>query len=248
MGFYDCRCMVTGVSLHGIDASVVVLRRAGDAYQPITLGIAGTYDRYGSIDGITEDTNTDLVLTYFRDRLRDGRFVVDTDYLKIEAESPFTDIEELLWCFERNSLCFGDAAWAPDPVATLDGAQVFFALIAQPVWDALAATVIPTQRSAHVWFERLFGESPTAGEIYRGRLAEVSEPVRQLYVISEFLATRGLVWAPPAEPSQRYPTEYGAQYELGEFLDEARRDYGEVAAVCAALDEYEQLVGRWIED
>jgi hypothetical protein len=73
MGFYDCRCMVTGLTLEG-DATLVVLRQAGDAYQPITLGIAGSYDRYGSIDGVEEDVNTGLVFSYFLDRRRDGRF------------------------------------------------------------------------------------------------------------------------------------------------------------------------------
>ena len=40
MGFYDCRCMLTGLALDG-DATLVMLRRAGDAYRPIALGIAG---------------------------------------------------------------------------------------------------------------------------------------------------------------------------------------------------------------
>jgi len=233
MGFYDCLCMITGVSLHGVDATAVVLRREDDTYRPITLGIAGTYDRYGSIDGIAEDTHTDLVLSYFRDRLRDGRFVVDTEYLKIEPDEPFTDIEELLWCFERNNLCFDDFPGTPDHLAALDGAAVVSALIAQPVWDALAATATPA------------GGSAPAGDVYGDRWAEVSELARQFSAVNEFVVANGLVWAPPAEPSQRYPTGYGGQYEMGEFLDEARRDYRDVPVVRAALDEYERIASRY---
>ena len=55
MGFYDTRCMLTGVSLHAIRATVVLVQRPGAAYRPIALGISGQYDRLGSIDGIEED-------------------------------------------------------------------------------------------------------------------------------------------------------------------------------------------------
>jgi predicted Rossmann fold nucleotide-binding protein DprA/Smf involved in DNA uptake len=33
----------------------------GDSYLPITVGIAGTYDRLGNIDGVREDLNIELV-------------------------------------------------------------------------------------------------------------------------------------------------------------------------------------------
>lgn len=55
MGFYDFRCAVTGISLRGIDAVLVGLRPVGDRYRPLTLGIAGKYNRLGSIDRIEED-------------------------------------------------------------------------------------------------------------------------------------------------------------------------------------------------
>lgn len=195
MGLYDLRCMVTGLSLRGIDATLVVLRRSGEAYRPITLGIAGSYDRYGGIDAVIEDVNTDLVLTHFLDRRRNGGFVLDTNHLKIDADSPVTDIEDLLWCFERNCLCL--AYDFEDPVATLDGELVTFALIAQPVWNALAAVVAPSQESASAWFEGLFRDSSVAGQIYRERLADVSEHVRELYAVSDFMTMHGLTWAPP---------------------------------------------------
>jgi hypothetical protein len=251
MGFYDCRCMVTGLSLHGIDATLVPLLRESAGYRPITLGIAGTYDRYGAIDGIVEDTNTELVLAHFLVRLGDGGFVVDTETLRIGAEQPVSDIEDLVWCFERNGMSL---AFAPDfePVATLDGIPVDFALIAQPVWDALAATVDPGRGSVDEWFKRAFGDVPTPGDIYRGRLAEVAEQVRQLYAVADFVAAHGLAWAPPNESAQRYPNGAGGQHHSGEvrlFFDEARRDYAGVPVVRAALDEYERdELPQWPEE
>jgi len=55
VGFYDRRCMLTGLSLHGIDATLVPLLRLPDGYRPVALGIAGTYDRYAAFDGYARD-------------------------------------------------------------------------------------------------------------------------------------------------------------------------------------------------
>src|SRR5262245_57016161 len=93
--------MVTGVSLKGIGAVLVGLQPVGRGYRPITLGIAGNYNRYGSIDGIEEDLGTELVLAYFADRVRDGAFVLDPSYVDDYGKPPH-DIECLLAYFERN--------------------------------------------------------------------------------------------------------------------------------------------------
>ena len=50
MGFYDFRCAVSGISLRGADAVLVVLEPDGDQYRPVTLGVTGCYDRLGSIE------------------------------------------------------------------------------------------------------------------------------------------------------------------------------------------------------
>jgi hypothetical protein len=69
--------MLTGLSLHGIDATLVPLLRLPEGYRAVALGMAGTYDRYGAIDGIDEDANTALVLGYFLRRLGTGRLRAD---------------------------------------------------------------------------------------------------------------------------------------------------------------------------
>jgi hypothetical protein len=224
--------MLTGLTIDD-DATLVLLLHGADGYRPIALGIRGTYDRYGSIDGIEEDGHTDLVLSYFRDRLREGRFVVDGEAFDADADS----IEDLLRCVERNNLWLIADPVVPEPAATLDGAVVSFALVAQPVWTAIAASVGPGAM-VDGWF----------GEIYRERLSEFPELVRQFAAVSEFVSDRGLVWAPPAEPSQRYPTDMGAQYGIVDrrtFLDDARRDLGDVAFLGAVLDEYAAAIEEW---
>src|SRR5215468_6514390 len=107
MGFYDERCMVTGISLKGAGgAALVLLDRDGDAYRPIALAIKGAYNRLGSIDGIDEDENTELVLGYFREKLRSGELLIDP----VEAGGDqINDIEHLLGLCERNVTVEADA-------------------------------------------------------------------------------------------------------------------------------------------
>ena len=245
MGSYDHRCMVTGISLHGIRASVVVLNRTGDGYQPITLGMTGTYNRYGSIDDIVEDTNTDLVFRYFADRRAEGRFVLHDSALQRDDPAELADVEELLFYLERNNGYDDD--W---PINTLDGSQIAFSLVAQPVWDALARAATPDRETIPAAFARLFGESTVADDAYRGQLARVSEHVRQLSAVDDYLTDRKLGWAPPGDQSLPYPIDPGEQHssdDIRRFLAAARRDFAEHAAIRAALDEYERDINAWLQ-
>jgi hypothetical protein len=240
VGMYDVRCLVSGLVLTG-DAMAVLLRRTVSGYQPVTLGIAGTYDHQGSIDGIVEDAGTDLVLDAFVGWIGSGRFVVDADALGVDPEPP-RDIEELLWLVERGGLSLGPDAVFDRPVVTLDGEVVAMALIARPVWDALSAAHPTGGVSVRAGFERVFGRPGVAAQIYGDRLTQFAEPVRQLAAVADVLAARGWAWAPPAEPAQRYPTELGMRYPAAdrrECLAEARRDLADVAILRAVFDEYE---------
>ena len=236
MGFYDARCMITGISLHGIDATLVVLRRAGEAYEPITLGITGTYDRYGSVDGTEPDVNTDLILAYFRGQRRDGTFVVTDSFPSIG------DVEDLLRFFERNNQTLEPDPPLPSVTATWAGQPPFVALIAQPIWDAVTAPVRADEAVAKVWFDLLCGRSPMVSGIYQDRVPDVSEQVRQLYLVDDFRRANQLAWAPAAESAEgRYS---GFQYQhdaddMREFLAEARTDFAGVRLIRAALDRYE---------
>src|SRR5207253_11225024 len=99
---YDCRCLITGVSLKGDDAALVLLEQTDSDHAPIALAITGAYNRLGSIDNIEEDDNTTLVLGYFLDKLRTGEFLIDQDYFRRADHYPIKDVEQLLWGFERN--------------------------------------------------------------------------------------------------------------------------------------------------
>src|SRR5262252_9175675 len=91
VGFYDCRCMVTGVSLKGSDAAAVLLQKAAGVYRPIALAMKGNYNRLGTIDHISEDANTRLVLKFFLAKLG-GAFVIDEPCWTSD-NLPITDVE-----------------------------------------------------------------------------------------------------------------------------------------------------------
>jgi hypothetical protein len=234
MGFYDERCMVTGVSLKGAGAVLVLLLQAERDYHPIALGIKGSYNRLGSIDSIAEDANTQLVLDYFLARLEDGAFVVDADYLASHQFYPFDDIERLLGAFERNINDGGDAVLAGQPPV--------FALVSWTIWETLAAEQPPSAIPCEALFQQVFEKSPVAAAIYEGKLQEVTGPLRELATVSAFLRQRHLVWKPADDGSQDYADD------MRNYLAEARRVFADCPVILEALSAYEEEVADLLED
>jgi hypothetical protein len=232
MGFYDERCMVTGVSLKGADAALVLLDRDGDEYHPIALAIKGAYNRLGSIDNIDEDENTELVLGYFREKLRGGELVIDA----AEADGEqINDIEHFLGLCERNVTVEADAA-------VLSGRRVAFALIAQVVWDAIAKSAPAGARSDSARFKHLFPAGGVAEGIYREHPEDVSTHLKELAGVAKFLADRGIGWKPPDDHSQHYSDE------MREYLAAARQTFHDSPVVLGALNRYASEVRDLLDD
>ncbi len=231
MGFFDCRCMATGVSLKGADAAVVLLRQVASAYAPMSLAIKGNYNRLGSIDAIEEDANTRLVLRFFLEGLRSGVFTVEEEYLAGHRCFPIRTIEDLLQGFERN---MNDGPGQ----AVLYGQSVVFALIARAVWDTIAQAVPPGAEPVSAVFQRLFAASSVGLSIYDGSLTEVSGHIGELAAVDAFLTSRGLPWQPAEATGQDYPEE------MRQYLGEARRAFSDSTTILAALRPYEDEVGK----
>jgi hypothetical protein len=234
MGLYDCRCMVTGVSLKASDAALVLLQQKGKTYHPIALAIQGTYNRLGSIDNIDEDENTELIWNYFEAKSHGDEFVTETRYLEICECWPMKGIEDLLTCFERN---INDHKKA----AVLHGQPVVFALICQTIWKSLARSPV-AKKSATQLFAHLFADVPAATEIYRDNLTEVSTQLKELSAVSDFLTSRKLAWKPADNPGQDYAEE------MRQYLAEARETFRDSAVVLDALKHYESEVSEMLTD
>lgn len=229
MGFYDFNCAVTGVSLKGVDAVLVGLCESDGGLRPVTLGVAGSYNRLGSVDGIAEDLNTELVFRWFTDRVADGRFVLNPAYAN-DYGNPPTDLEALLSYLERN---VSDSS-EERPAAALDGRRVFSALVAAPVWAALAGDAA-SDESPDALFKQVFEGVPTATEMYGDRISELSRHIRELYAVDSHLRARGRSWAP--QPDDDIGDQHYGQ-EMRGFLESARRDLGGNPTIRAALDRY----------
>jgi hypothetical protein len=235
MGFYDCQCMATGVSLKGADAACVLLQQAAGQYVPVALAIKGNYNRLGSIDGVEEDANTRLVLRYFMEGFRSGAFRVNEDYLEGHECFPIRTIEDLLQGFERNM--------NDDPgQAVLHGQPVVFALIARAVWDTIAQAGPPLVGSVTAEFQRLFETASVGARIYAGSLGEVLGHVGELAAVDSFLMSRGLSWRPSEATGQDY------REQTRQYLRAARRNFSDSETIMAALRRYEEEVGELLEE
>jgi hypothetical protein len=254
VGFYDCTCMLTGVSVDRVGATAVILQRTAAGYEPVTLGISGEYNGYGTIWSVNENRNTELVYDFFATQYRTGRFMAK-DQTYDEDPELFTDeygIEDLLSVIERTCSCWERYGNFYAPSTVLDGDVIVYAFIAQPIWDAVVergsvetASAAPTREAD---FLRAFGDSTTAREIYDGHLPEVAEQVRQLAAISEFARKHELRWAPPGEEEQKYwkysYVQHGSE-DIFAFIANARLDYRDEPAILTALDTCANVAREW---
>ncbi|WP_342314784.1 hypothetical protein LIX17_25435 (plasmid) [Mycobacterium avium subsp. hominissuis] len=247
MGFYDAACLISGVSLSGVEATAVLLQRADDGrYHPIALGIHGTYDGFGCIDGVATDANTAALTAFFSHAYRQGRFIAHDHTHRGDPDwfDPDIAIESLLYLVERTTTCADLYGGLYPPCTVLDGHPVVFTLIAQPVWDALCrGRRIPREELVEVAFG---AGAVVATEIYDRRLNHLVEPLEQLAAVSDFIrAEPALQWAPPGERLQRYPRGVGGQFnaeQIRHFVEVARDDYRHDERMQRALDEYVRRV------
>jgi hypothetical protein len=234
MGFYDCRCAVTGVSLKGADTALVLLQQTADGHAPIALAVKGNYNRYGSIDMLDEDEHTARVFDFFHRALRAGDLVVDEDYFRGSDYYPFKRLADVLQVFERNMN-------GNPRAALLNGVAVKFALISSTVWNTIARAAPPSD-SPSVLFQRLFGASPIATAIYANGLNAVAAHVTEFASVDAFMRGRGLSWAPTEAGGQDYPEE------MTEYLEEALRTFADSPLAQTALLNYSLEVEDLLEE
>jgi hypothetical protein len=221
MGLYDCRCIITGVSLKGSDAALVPLQGLGGVWSPIACAIKGTYNRLGCIDGVEEDANAQAILVFFLHKLVSREFVVDVPYLRSHDYYPIRHVEHLLAAFERNINDNPEAA-------VLYGQPVVFALICRAVWDEIAQASMPSASSASAMALPV--------NIYGDNLAPVAAHMHELWAVHDFLLRRKLSWQPADNPEQHYARE------MMEFLVAAKRMFSDSPSVLNGLSQYEQAI------
>ena len=225
MGLYDCRCMITGVSLKGARAVLVLLQEHAGAHLPVALGVTGSYNRLGSLDMIDEDANAAAIYRFFRGELLNGNLVVDAPYLEEHDFYPFETLEQLVGAFERN---INDHPKA----ALLNGQAPVFALISEQIWRAIAAAAKPHRHS----LEEFLQTSPLAAQIYNERAEGLSKPAAEMLGVQDFMRFRNLTWERANDPEQHYNEDMLA------YIEQAQQQFGDNEIIMAGLRAYEDEV------
>ncbi|MGJ0118308.1 hypothetical protein ACQ7HM_03785 [Williamsia sp. MIQD14] len=239
MGFYDVNCMITGVSLSSARATAVILRHSNGVDVPTSPGVHGTYDRYGTIDLIREDSVTDRVLEFFVDAARTGSFGGEI-YEESESFGPDRDmtdhdIEGLLRVLTDSNLVFSGL---DQPTATLDGDRITMALVASTVWESICSGGQDLPDGPSSWAIRAFGDTPLAAHLDASPSPDVDASLRELLTVSATLRDVGLHWASVFDPDQRFPSD-GAQHGSDEIVPSvttARRIHRDHPSILAGVE------------
>ncbi|OWK36790.1 hypothetical protein FRUB_09353 [Fimbriiglobus ruber] len=205
---------------------MVLLQHTDTVYRPIALALKGNSNRSGSIDGVENNANTELVLKYFLGKLASGAYDIHEPYYRLPNGRSITTIEHVLTPFERN---MNDGH-----ENTLDGRPVVFALICRAVWDACASSTAAKPAPATSFYSELFGDSSVPAEMYCGSLTKVLRHLRELSVVSKMLSRRKCPWKPTASDGAQHSGE-----EMRHYLQEARRAFKGSAVVLKGLRAYE---------
>lgn len=232
MGFYDHRCMITGVSLRGEAAVMIPLLQKGGTYAPLTLGIKGTYNRLGALERVEQNAASELTLAFFVDQTNQ-KLILDEDYLDIWECYPITNIELFLRGVERNVTDYPDAVvW--------EGKPLTYALISRVVWDAVAGYLMfdlkgtPAER-----LKSVFGKATLTRSFYQNHLDAIATPLRELEAIQHFLSGREIPWQPVEEPYEHYK-------EAREFLREARLAFSDLPMMQPVMNTLERNLASWL--
>lgn len=252
MGFYDCNCLITGVSLLYQNAALVILRRTGETFTPITLALHGDYNMQGTISADT-DAHSALVLEYFMDRYDDETFIAADDTTRPEYRIPPTrdSIQSLLDVIERTTTCsevntsYGPGGGGHTPSTLLAGDFIVHALIAQPVWNAISTHYEAPDASPDARLEEVFTDS-VPQRIYDGHTSELAAQIEELAAVDAFLAARDMSWTPPGSTACRYPSTYNDHLDndVRGWLDRARADYRDLPWMLTAIDECSTVFER----
>jgi hypothetical protein len=224
MGFYDNRCSLSGVSLWRNDAVLILLEPDGKAFWPVTLGVKGSCNRFGSIDGFTADANVSAICEYLRAKLESKELLIGDDYYVPKGESTAQDVEEFFQAFERNTSDGQENGFVERPLTP--------ALICLTIWDGLVERSKVTGTPEEV-FDRLFADRPIPREIYGKSLANVQKELVEQAAVSEFMVRHRIAW----KPSEIYGQ--ADLEEVRQFLSEAQKSFKASPEMLAALNAYE---------
>lgn len=214
MGFYDFRCTISGLSLRAARAvHIALIATDAGRWLPLSLPLVGTYDRLGSIDGITPDLRTGSLVDGFARLARAGRISAPSVPDEFAEFTAAPTIDRLLRMFERVNTM---SRWAPMPF-TLDGRPLRQVLIHAGVFAALAPPEPPPQAPTAQQLAQQLAHAPVAPQTAE-LLADLlhapdrdrtlaSVALTQLTACTRWLERRRKRWSPASDSGQYDPVE-----------------------------------------
>jgi hypothetical protein len=236
MGFYDYRCMITRVSLLGVEAALFVLRRSGDRFVPVSLPLLGSYDRLGAVDAIHDDFTSRRLPGAFNELLRSGALIIDWKRIH-EAPEPLQNAEAVAHLLDRNHVHGGTAI-------TCEGAQISYALVSAHVTRGLFSTAASRSLLPHGSISGVVSELEPARTLYAASSATLIgfESVVGLLGMNAWLLEQGLLWEPPRDFGQH------GDEEVHQYLAEASERFHGDMTIQAALRGYANDTGAGLPD
>jgi hypothetical protein len=220
MGFFDNRCMISGLSLKSSETVLILLEKNGEDYSVISLPVTGQYNRVGAIDGIEENENTQSIEAFFAKKFNDEELELDKD--EIPSREDIT-IEQLINGIERGVTMEYDSV-------VYKGKRIEFALIDKTIWDKIIAVGFSCKLNIE--------EHTVWKEIYPVKFSGYDELLNQLNNIQAFLELQNIKWYPPRDQSQHY------EEEVTEYLEEARTKFSSEFFMLEAISEYESKLSE----
>lgn len=212
MGFFDYRCMISGLSLSSARVALVLLEEIGNDFVPIALPVFGQYNRIGAINGIFEDDSTRRTLEYFQSKINAGEAEIDWKeaYWNGSSLSRIESIEQLIACIERGVTMNCDSV-------VLKGNRMLYALIDYKIWNAAASLEVEEEILP-------FTESGIWREIYSQPIPYFDNYTFELKNVQNFLTNHGIPWLPPTDAHQHTDEEINAFLEAAtlKFKDNER--------------------------
>jgi hypothetical protein len=222
MGYFDYRCMISGLSLRSSRTALVLLEKLDNNYVPIGFPIFGQYNRLGAIDMILEDENANHILNFFQSRIKSGDININWQdiYWQGEPLSEIGNIGQLLAAVERGVTMQYDCV-------TFKGRRIIYSLIDYKIWDGLTFFEFENRMSGLVL-------SDTWKEIYKQQIPFYGNYIFEFKNVNDFLNKHNIKWVPPNNSGQ-YSEE-----EENDFLRQTKSKFIDEPLVMDGVSAYEK--------
>lgn len=214
MGFFDQRCMISGLSLMPAETVLIFLEKKDNNFLPLSLPLFGNYNRFGAIDSIQEAQHITHLFSFFKqhDEVEEDMFV-DWNEAGLEC---FESINDVMLAVERGVTQEYDTVKIKDR-------PISFCLISKLLWEEI---VKEENKISEINFSDFHAEA------YRNQPSDYALLLCEMQQIQCFLNLHQLTWHPPNDGSQHY------EEDVRKFAEEARTKFSGNETIRKAINGY----------